>query len=144
MFLAVFRILQFGFFSHVKLASNQFDVDNFAFISVLTDSSSKQSSSVLHPRFTKFPTFRFFSCDLLHTENCQPKFAYRTCQFPFLSFFLLLCKRRKRHDARIFRQENLTKTTLLEMIHSVNYTLATLFSFLFNLEDPAKTFVIFI
>ena len=26
------------FFSHVKLASNQFDVDNFAFISVLTDS----------------------------------------------------------------------------------------------------------
>ena len=26
------------FFSHVKLASNQFDVDNFAFISVLTRS----------------------------------------------------------------------------------------------------------
>ena len=51
------------FFSHVKLASNQFDVDNFAFISVLTDSlfsSLLQTYFIPDLRIPNIPSLFFF------------------------------------------------------------------------------------
>ena len=70
------------FFSHVKLASNQFDVDNFAFISLLTDSSS--SDIIPDLRILNIPLFFL-------RENCQPYLHTEICTEYVNFHFVSLC-----------------------------------------------------
>ena len=83
-------------FSHVKLASNRFDVDNFTFIShnktmIIDDgfiSSPPASTSLWIFKFSTF-FFQFFSVKLsspppaicMHSEHITCQFPYRLCDF---------------------------------------------------------------
>ena len=99
------------FFSHVKLASNQFDVDNFAFISLLTDSSS--SDIIPDLRILNIPLFFL-------RENCQPYLHTEilNMSISISSLFVIMQKRHflaRRQSA--FQVWNLPKTTSENGIH---------------------------
>ena len=83
-------------FSHVKLASNRFDVDNFTFIShnktmIIDDGFISSPPASTSPWIFKFSTFffQFFSVKLsspppaicMHSEHITCQFPYRLCDF---------------------------------------------------------------